>query len=93
MQIEIDGTVHSLTEWANIYNINVSTAWRRIKNGVNPKEAFTHNGLINTKLFEVNGEFHTLPEWAKIKNKKYCTLWKRVKRGMPIAEALGVKNG
>lgn len=40
-RIEINGIIKSLPEWCDIYKIKTVTAWRRIRNGWNPIDAFT----------------------------------------------------
>ena len=52
--IEINGETHCLAEWCEMYNINNSTFYNRLKLGFSEQEAITMKTIKGKKLLKVN---------------------------------------
>lgn len=88
--IECDGEVKTVTEWAEIYGLNIKTIPKRIKAGWTPELAIKTPGR---ELIEFNGQARSFSQWAKIYGIDRGTLRSRIKKGWSVRDALETKAG
>lgn len=88
--IEYNGIKHTLTEWCDIYKINITTLSDRLRAGLSINEALNKPVIKSggKLLFTINNETKLLSEWCKIYNINYQTAWKKIKDGKSIEKAL-----
>lgn len=87
--VEYNGESHTISEWSEIFNINVDDLIYRIKSGWDIQTALTKPINEYNKKIEYNGESHTYKEWAEIMDIPYSTLMCRINTcNMSIEAAL-----
>lgn len=88
--VVIDGVRKSLTAWARQYGINQSTLSRRLKRGMNIREALTAPPTRPGRayLVVIDGVQKSLAAWARHYGIKQPTLLRRLNCGMNVREAL-----
>lgn len=88
--ITYKGETKTLTEWCEIYNINIVTLSDRLKTGMTFEEAvskpvYKSGGFLT---YTINGETKMITDWCKIYNISYVTVYNRIKRNWDIFKAL-----
>lgn len=76
--IEYNNESHTISEWAEIFNINVDVLIYRINNGWDVSTALTTPTQEYNELIEFNGIVHTYKEWSDILKIPYSTLMHRI---------------
>lgn len=76
--IEYNNEFHTISEWAEIFDINVDVLIYRINNGWDISTALTKPTQTYNELIEFDGEVHTYKEWSDILKIPYSTLMYRV---------------
>jgi hypothetical protein len=91
---EIDGETKALSEWAELYNQNYSTVWRRLNKGMSILEALetrSNSGRKrrkDAKLITVDGVSKTAKEWSKETGVHSYTIFSRIKSGWSNYDAV-----
>jgi len=86
-----NGETHTVTEWANMLNINRVTILNRIVKGWPVHKALDPTMHLpgRPSMIEFRGERHHMSEWARRIGLKPDALWKRINvYGWPLEKAL-----
>lgn len=86
--ITYKGETKTLTQWAEIYEIEPATVKYRLKKGLLFEDAFDKN--FGKHLYK--GEYRTLKEIAILNNINPKTFTQRVRKGMSIEEAISYRR-
>lgn len=90
--IEIDGVIKTLQEWADIYKIDSRIVLSRIRRGWTPKDALSIcvRPISKVKSYTLNSETKTFQEWAKLYSIDDSTLRYRLNKGMSFEDAVSL---
>jgi len=87
--IVINGISKTISEWCELYDINLHTFYGRIREGWSELDALTYPSKGKRNLdFEYNGVKKSIPQWAKEYGIGATTLKNRILSGWPIERAL-----
>lgn len=89
---EIDGVTHTLSEWCDIYNIDLEAVRGRVNDCKWDIERALTTPLKKTKYYVVDGERNTINGFCKKLGLCPATVRQRMKYGYSIEEALSDEN-
>ena len=89
----MNGEVHTLSEWCDIYNVDFESVRQRInKLKWDLKKALTTENKRPIKYGTLNGITKPLYQWADEYGIKRKTFFQRIKYGYPLEEAIKNEN-
>lgn len=85
----MDGETHTLSYWANLYDLTPGALGLRLKAGYDLKEALSleRNYKPGAPKYTAFGITQTLTEWAKLCGKSKACLQYRIYKGLPLEMA------
>jgi len=90
-RITINGETKTLSEWAEIAGLSMTTLSRRLKRGIAPETAIATPAREQPPLV-VNGIAKTMTEWAEIAGITVSAIHYRLKRGLSPEEAIRAEH-
>lgn len=85
---EIDGVIKSVVEWCEIYNVDYKRTSRRVRNGMDIKEAIKIPLNDHFTKLSLNGKTMTLQEWEKETGLPAQVIKSRLSYGWSVEDSL-----
>lgn len=86
--IEYNGKIKTLSQWAEAFNIRLTTLAGRLEDGWTIKEAFETPIIDNERIIEIDGESMNIASWCIKFNINRKTFQKRIRRGWSVQDAI-----